>query len=363
MQRRKVTLAAATVGVLGGAAGLVLLAVPTGAGAAPSLPDISAQELVQSALEAEQPAFGGTVEIDNSLGLPPVPSVPELADGTTQIQTWSDGDGRSRIALPQGDNEKTFVNDGTTAWVWDSATGTVTKSPSDNADEQTLPEGVPSDPAAQAQELLAAVQDSSTVSVSGTATVADRPAYELVLTPKPTERTLLREMRVAVDSETRMPLRVSVYANNITEPVVEVGFSTIEVGPQDPSLFTFTPPEGATVEEHTGEEPPADPADPAQSAGDTVVGDGWDSVIVATVPAEAVADAGQGDSPGDGPGEGPGDGQNLQSILQQVGTPVSGTWGDGWLIQTNAAAAVVTSDGRVAVGAVPQEVLIEALSK
>ena len=49
--------------------------------------------------------------------------------------------------------------------------------------------------------------------------------------------------------------------------------------------------------------------------------------------------------------------------LSSVGTPVTGSWGSGRLITTSVGSAIVTDDGRVAAGAVPEQVLTEALSR
>jgi hypothetical protein len=46
-----------------------------------------------------------------------------------------------------------------------------------------------------------------------------------------------------------------------------------------------------------------------------------------------------------------------------VGTAVSGAWGNGRLITSAVGSMIVTDDGRVAVGAVPEPVLTEALSR
>jgi hypothetical protein len=48
--------------------------------------------------------------------------------------------------------------------------------------------------------------------------------------------------------------------------------------------------------------------------------------------------------------------------LSTVGTPVSGPWGSGRLITTAVGTAIVTDDGRIAAGAVPEQLLNEALS-
>ena len=74
----------------------------------------------------------------------------------------------------------------------------------------------------------------------------------------------------------------------------------------------------------------------------TVVGDGWDRVIVEKVP------------------------QNDPDRAKQIaglGTPTSGPWGNGRLVKTAVGTAIITDDGRVAAGAVPEQVLSETLSR
>ena len=215
------------------------------------------------------------------------------------------------------------------------------------------PEGdaAAADPDAAATEALTRLRATSEVSVDGTAEVAGRPAYELVLAPAPSERTLLREVRIAVDAEKRVPLQLTVLANGSSDPALQVGFTDVEFGAQDPSLFTFTPPPGATVEEAPAGE--GSRADKPDGAAPTTVGDGWDTVVVGRMPAPDAAAA--PDEDGDRFG-GPAD-------LSTLGTPVSGPWGSGRLISTAVASAIVTDDGRVAAGAVPEQVLTEALAR
>src|SRR5690606_39836504 len=92
---------------------------------------------------------------------------------------------------------------------------------------------------------VARLTEHSTITVDGTAMVADRPAYELVLPPQPTERTVLREVKVAVDAETRLPLRFEVMGNGSTEPIFSLGFTEFTVGAQPERPFEFTPPKDA----------------------------------------------------------------------------------------------------------------------
>ena len=337
---------------LAAAVGLGLLVAPGGASAAPNLPPVSPEDLVASVAAANPAPFAGTVTIDNNLGLPALPQLPQAANGTSTVRVWNGGGGKDRVAVPSGSTEKTMVADGTTRWSYDSAARTATRAP-----ETGGPAGpggsAPADPAAAAQQAIATLRSTSTVTVDGTQEVAGRPAYTLVLTPAPTERTLLRQVRVAVDAEMRIPLQLTVLAQGSPDPALQVGFTDLAVGPQDPSLFAFTPPPGTTVKDAParpeGTARPADGADPA------IVGDGWDAVAVISKPAGATPAAPGAPAAPERRGGAP--------DLSTLGTPVSGPWGTGRAISTSVATAIVTSDGRIAVGAVPEQVVADALTK
>lgn len=334
---------AAAVVAVAGAVGLALLALPAGAGAAPELPPVTPEELVSSVLKASPGSFDGTVELDNQLGLPALPNMPDAGSGTRTVRVWSDGEGRGRVQLPSDSGERTLVSDGSTLWSWDSEDRTVVRSP-EHAERHTSGSDAAADPTAAATKALAALRPSSTIDVDGTAEVAGRPAYELVLAPLPSERTLLREVRIAVDSATRMPLRLTVLANGSSEPALQLGFTDLSFGAQDGSLFSFTPPPGATVKDR---EPRAG-HEKADGPRPTVVGDGWDAVVVAKAPARESAGAEHR--------------HTGAPDLSTLGTPVSGPWGNGRLITTTVGGAIITDDGRVAAGAVPEQVLSSALS-
>ncbi|MFC4949529.1 LolA family protein [Pseudonocardia sp. GCM10023141] len=336
-----------------GIVGLGLIAIPAGAGAAPALPPVSAEDLVSSVLAAHPGPFGGTVTITNALGLPALPNLPQAANGSSTVRVWSDGDGRGRLQLPTASGEQSFVADGQTLWSWNSDGKKVTKAP--EGKDKIAPEAAAANPAEAAVTALGALQATSQIRVDGTAEVAGHAAYELVLAPAPSERTLLREVRIAVDAEKRTPLRLTVLANGSTTPALQIGFTDLTFGAQDPALFTFTPPPGATVEEPKA--PAGAPAGKPEKVGGaepTAVGDGWDTVLVAKMPAQ---DATKSPAP---EGARPG---GAMPNLAALGTPVSGTWGKGTLISTAVGSAIITDDGRIAVGAVPEQVLTEALAK
>ncbi len=78
-----------------------------------------------------------------------------------------------------------------------------------------------------------------------------------------------------------------------------------------------------------------------------MVGKGWSSVLVATLPADQQAS---------------GQPSQLQGILDRLPT-VSGSWGSGHLLSSALFSAVLTDDGRVAVGAVAPRLLYDALAQ
>lgn len=363
MNRRKATLGAALVGVVAGAVGLGLLAAPAGAGQAPTLPSTTPDALVQSVLTAQLPAMAGTVQVVNNLGLPDVPGLPaQLGGGTSQIRVWTDGTNRTRVSLPTMNSDETIVNDGTTTYDWNSTTHTViehhtTKATGKKDTSKPSDTNVALDPASAARQLVAAVKQTSTVSVSGTDTVANRAAYDLVLTPKSDQRTLLRQVRIAVDAQTRMPLQLTVLANNTDTPAVQIGFSSVNIGAQDPSLFHFTVPAGATVV--NGDKADSKTAQTVTNAAPTLVGTGWETVVVAQLPSATTPS----DQPAQSGKLGGSSSSSMLGLVRQFGKPVSGTWGSGWVISTSVGNVLITSDNRVAAGFVPQQLLISALGK
>lgn len=358
MQPKTKALTAAVVGTALGIGGLAVIAMPASAGDAPTLPAISAENLVQSVLTAKAPALDGTVTVDNNLGLPSLNMIPGAgALDFTSAQVYSDGTGKSKLSLDQGSSQETIVNDGKTVWTYKSAGNAASKLTLPADAKAAAGKGEALDPATAATQLLGKMRETSTVSVQGTAQVAGRSAYELVLTPKPSERTLLREIRVSVDSETRMPLRLAVLTNGTSAPALQVSFSEVHFATQPASEFQFTPPKGAKV---TEEQPKVDPATEGQlaQAGKDVkiVGDGWDTVVVGKVPADLLSGKQSGTQAKGGKQFDP------MALLNQFTKPVSGSWGTGHLITTKVGTAILTDDGRFAAGAVPEQVLFDALA-
>jgi outer membrane lipoprotein-sorting protein len=355
MTSRRIALA------LTGAAAVLLAAlviVPAATRPPTGLPPVGAAELINSIHRARSGPLSGTVHLDEQLGLAGFGGLSGMPSASRIARLWSDGAGRHRVSLPTDGGERTIVDDGATVWSWDSATRSVIRRPAPA--EHTPPDPLDrflhtgggdvgelmGNPVDTASAVLTMLEPSSSVRLDPTALVADRPAYQLVLDPVPTERTLLREVRVAVDGQTRLPLEVTVLANGSAEPALRIGFSKLTFAPQDPALFAFAPGAGVTVRDHTSLISSVGPATPdAGGHTESLVGRGWDTVLIRRVDTRAGAPPTAGVAP------------------PRLSTPISGGWGHGRLLSTPIGNAVLTSDGRLAVGAVPAQVLTEALSR
>jgi outer membrane lipoprotein-sorting protein len=361
MGPRTRALVAAGSGITVGIAGLALSSLPAGADDDPVLPAIGAEELVASTLAARAPAFAGVAELQNELGLPAVPGTEAL--DFEKVRVFHDGEESARVQVERQASELTFVKNADEAWAYDSQERTAKALTWDEDDAEAArghAEAGMADPSQAAAEIIEQLRPTSDIAVDGTASVAGRAAYELVLTPKPSEKTLLREITVAIDEETRVPLRFDVFANGTSDPVLSLGFVELEIGAQDADLFEFTPPDGAKVETTEADDAVRtleDTEDAGVGQRMTTVGTGWDTVVVGEAPAEGSVEGSVGDSGGDA-GE---RGEDLDGLLQQIGTPVTGEFGSGTYVRIAVGGAVVTEDGRIAAGAVPRQVLVDAL--
>ena len=179
--------------------------------------------------------------------------------------------------MPGALSETDVIADGNTAWQWDSTANAVTEYtlPADANAAQTAPTAAPLTPQQAAQQVLAAVGPTTTVSVDSNVTVAGQAAYELVLAPKDT-RSLVGQVQIAIDGKNGVPLRLQVYARGATSPAFQVGYTAIQFVTPAPADLTFTPPPGATI---THENLTA-PSGSDHTRGDvTTIGSGWLTVL------------------------------------------------------------------------------------
>ncbi|MCG5217387.1 DUF2092 domain-containing protein [Streptosporangium soli] len=370
----------AVVAVIGAAAGTgpVIAAVQ----GEPTLPERTAEQLLVEAAgtakSGEMPPMSGTVVETASFGIPGLPQVTgesssplSLLSGSHEAKVWYGGDNRMRLALPGRMSETNLIVNGDQAWMYESEGNKATriKLPADAAaqPQPPLPTAAVT-PQEAAKQLLAMAAEHSTVSVTNNEQVAGRTVYQLVLAPK-AAGSLVKEVRLALDGETYVPLRVQVYAKNAIEPAFEVGYSTVTFSPPAAENFTFTPPAGAKVEEITlGEAGPGKQEKEVKKevAGMfDLVGKGWTTVAVVPFDlAKMTAGAERGEPAGAEQGERGGfDEPALAETVLKAAKQVNGSWGSGRLIETKLATALLTDDGRLLAGAVTPDVLFEAAGR
>jgi outer membrane lipoprotein-sorting protein len=316
--------------------------------------------------------FSGTLQQSSHLGLPELPaSAPTAATGALEFLTgshtvriYADGPQRLRVQLLDQLAERDLVRNGSDVWGYNSkdnsathwtlpaaAAGSPAPAPSSALPE---PSATPQD---LAQTFLDAITPTTKVSVGPQTQVAGRDAYQLVLEPQ-SSQTLVGSVSIDVDAATGMPLGVDVMARGQQDAAVSVAFSTLDLSAPAASLFTFSPPAGASVAQGTVPPPPAHmvrpgpmipgPAAPGPTAPGTagptpgpgipghgvkaplsVSGTGWDAVV--ELPAGA--SAALLDSP----------------LLAQATTPVAG----GRLLSTALVNVYLANDGRIFAGSVP----------
>ena len=169
-----------------------------------------------------------------------------FAIGDQHFKVWRSPDG-VRVAHLLDLGEQDLIANARDAWFWDSSSMSAVRLEIPFAtDSGPIPSPSDADFLSIAQRAIAAVSPYADVSVEGTAVVAGRPSYELVLTPTST-LTLIGRIAVAVDEETRLPLQLQVFPRGSDAPAIEGGFTSVSTDPIDPSMFAFTPPPGATV--------------------------------------------------------------------------------------------------------------------
>jgi outer membrane lipoprotein-sorting protein len=339
--------------------------VVTNASAKAPLTEISAQDLLVKVAAAKVDGLSGTVVQNADLGIPAIPGgsgsaggqLTSLLAGSHTMHVWSDGADKARVAVSDEYAETDVVTDGTTVWNYDSRAKTATRTavpapdPTNQAD-RTAPAGAPQTPQQVAQELLAKVGPSTDVRVDPEVTVAKQAAYDLVLTPKDTT-SKIKQVRIAVDGANFVPLRVQVFGSE-PKAAIDVGYTDIAFGQPEARMFAFNPPEGTKVTEKAAPERKAPTADEkkalesskAQAQKDTtVVGSGWTSVVVTKVPSDAASSN-----------------ETLKGFVGRLDT-ISGSWGTGRVLKGAIVTAILTDDGRLAVGAVDADAVSSALAR
>lgn len=389
-RRRRAARYVVPVTVMGVAAATIGLVPAIADSGDPDLPEITAAQLIEKIAQSDVERLSGTVKITTDLGLPdlgglensltsgatgqgddggssadPSAKLTELASGTHTLRIAADGPDRQKVSILENAAEYSLIHNGKDVWGYDSESNEVYHGTVDASgeDREQRPPATPDD---FAEEALKAVDDTTSVTVDGTAQVAGRDAYRLVVQPKQSGSTVGR-ISIAVDHETGMPLKFTLTPASGGAAVVDVGFTKVSFDRPDASTFEFTPPKGAEVTEegeldhepghapdhgrdHSGkpERAPKSEEDLAKGLdGMKMIGEGWNTI--------ATFDSGAGG--GLPTGEAGGD---LGGFLGSLGDPVKGEFGTGTVFSTRLVNALITEDGTVYVGAVTKDALVKA---
>jgi outer membrane lipoprotein-sorting protein len=319
------------------------------------LPTRTPEELLVDVQQAKTDGLSGTVVERADLGIPAIPGangqddqeLTSLVSGTHTLRVRYSSPDKARLAVLDTYSEYDIIRNGKDVWTWSSKDNAATHRTltADQAAEQgATPSGTPKTPQEAAQEVLKAIEPTTTVTTDSAVEVAGRPAYELVLDPNDSG-TLITQARLAIDGDTKMPLRVQVFGPD-KKIVFEVGYTSVDFTRPDDSEFVFNPPPGANVTEVPSDQKTPSPQDRKGAEAGKVVGTGWTAVAV-----RKVDDVSKNQND-----------QQIKAFLEKL-QRVSGSWGSGRLLAGTAFSAVWTDDGRLAVGAVRPDVIYQALNK
>ncbi|MFD8737732.1 outer membrane lipoprotein carrier protein LolA [Streptomyces sp. NPDC059618] len=405
--RRKAARYVVPVAVVGVAAATIGLVPALADSGDPNLPKVTAQQLIEKIAKSDVQQLSGTVKISTDLGLPdlgglesgllsgaakgkggssadPQSKLLELASGTHTLRVAADGPDRGKVSLLDNAAEYSVIHDGKDVWGYDSKSNEVyhsTSAESGHADgkaggktEGKAPRDVPATPKDFADQVLKSVDDTTSVKVDGTAHVAGRDAYKLVIKPRQSGTTV-GAISIAVDAKTGLPLKFTLTPASGGAAVVDAGFTQVDFSRPAASTFAFTPPKGAKVTEgdtpkgaKAGESkgpkgaepkgvekgsPKGHEGAPDGLGGAKTIGEGWNSIVVLDTGGKGVPSGASGAAGATGNGD-------VAGFLNSLGDHVTGKFGSGTVYSTRLINALITNDGKVYAGAVTKAALVKA---
>jgi outer membrane lipoprotein-sorting protein len=231
--------------------------------AAPSVEGFSANvQLTDHLLEGANLASGASGGGSDSLT-----SNPLLTGASGRL--WVANDGRMRIELQSEEGDTQVIYDGQTLSVYDAASNTLYRlaapAPRGKCTTSTEGQGTPTTTTlescaeksplrheetpsvAKIEQAIAKLQH-VTLSGATPTDVAGQPAYTLRVSPKESG-SLLGGAELSWDANNGVPLRAAVYSSTDSAPVIELASSDVSFGPVASSVFEFTPPPNAKIEE------------------------------------------------------------------------------------------------------------------
>ncbi|WP_327133172.1 DUF2092 domain-containing protein [Streptomyces sp. NBC_01343] len=398
---RKAARYAVPVAVAGVAAATVAMVPAFANSGGPDLPKTTAQQLIEKVAASDVQQLSGSAKISTDLGLPklasgllggggvaggsanPEDKIAQLANGSHTVRVAADGPDRQKLTFVDGKDEYSLIHNGADVWGYDSKANEVwhEKNPGAAAgkDQKKTAERLGgASPQQLAQDVLKAAGPTTDVSVGETAQVAGRDAYQLVLKPKQSGSTV-GSVKIAVDAKNGVPLRVQLLAAEGGKPIVDAGFTKVDFAKPSADTFAFTAPKGAKVTEGAAEAgkdghgkdghgkefkgldsfPGLDALTGgmggAGKGGETkVLGEGWATIArIDTGAGKGLQDLEKSANGKDAPKE-------AKQFFDSLGGKVTGKFGEGRVFKTRLVNALITDDGKVYVGAVTKDALVQA---
>ncbi|MET8503396.1 DUF2092 domain-containing protein [Streptomyces sp. NPDC004787] len=385
--QRKASRYIVPVAVAGVAAATIGLVPALAASGDPDLPEITAQQLIEKIAASDTQTLSGTFRISTDLGLPSLagllpsagPSGPggsstadpsakltELVSGSHTLRVAADGPDRQKLTVLDGSDEYSLVHNGDDLWAYDSASNEVFHEKGRSPEGGTPEKELPATPKQLADEVLKAAGDTTAITVGGTAKVAGRDAYQLVIKPKQSGSTV-ESVTIAVDAANGTPLKFTLDSVSGGKPVVDAGFTKVDFAKPAADTFDFEAPKGAKVTEGAADRAGKDAGKDAEDAfgkgfgkefgglfggldagdkgaGPEVIGEGWTTVAKLNTGAPAPKTD-----------EAP---KEVQGFLDALGDKVSGKFGSGTVFKTKIVNVLMTESGTVYVGAVTPDKLV-----
>jgi outer membrane lipoprotein-sorting protein len=228
---------------------------------------VSAQiQLTNHLLEGASLAAGGGGEASQ------LTSSPLLSGASGRL--WISKEGRVRVELQSEKGDTQVYYDGHTLSMYDASSNTLYRytppkegagnggaggedwlgspggeggsGPSNGGADTGAHHEIPS--VAKIEEGIAHLEKHANVSGATPTDVAGRAAYTVRVSPKE-GGSLLAGAELSWDATNGVPLRAAVYSTESAAPVLELAATSVSYGPVEPSVFEFTPPTNAKVEE------------------------------------------------------------------------------------------------------------------
>jgi len=180
-------------------------------------------------------------------------SSPLVTGGSGRM--WVAKDGRVRLELQSEKGDTQVLYDGHTVSIYDASSNTLyryTIPPHEGGAEHSSGSGptttdheAPS--VAKIEEMISHL-DHVNVSGATPTDIAGQAAYTVRVSPKESG-SLIGGGELSWDAANGVPLRAAIYSSTSSSPAIELAATSISYGPVAASVFEFTPPSNAKIEE------------------------------------------------------------------------------------------------------------------